>query len=222
MYLKNYHRLLLAMSVMLLATFTLNTLPASAATPHTAYGTHGMALFSIQGKWYASHMPLANSIHAHQIIMQVKIDGINPAALEGHSLISFAPKKFDLHALQSGEVKAAQGKLYVGHFERDGTVLPNNITLTFEDILLNEPITAVNNGSYWRVRIAPNYELLVHQISSARSYDQLLLVEVPVGQQGDIKLNVNLPANQKDLQPWLTKNKGTFLKQLYLETQDFK
>lgn len=214
--------LLLAISFILLATLTLNTPSASGAATHTAYGTHGMALFSIQGKWYASHMPLANSMHAHQIIIQVAIDGIDPTTLESHTLISFAPNKFDLHALQRGEVTVVKGRLYVGHFERGGKALPNDITLTFVNILLNKPIAAKNNGNYWRVRITPTYELLVHQISSARSYDQLLLVEVPIGEQGDVALTINLPANQKDLQPWLEKNNGTYLKQLYLETQDFK
>lgn len=196
---------------------------------HHAYGTHGMAIFRIAGQWYASHMPLANSIHAHQIIMQIRMTGLNAKNLSANNLISFAPQQFDLHALQRGEITSVKGTLFDGHFERGGKVIADAVTLHVDDILLDEPIDKRSNGKFWRVNIGQKHELLVHQIATTTSYDQLLLISVAQTQQGEVDINHFLPASQTDqpitqqaLTTWLQQNNATWIKQLYLETQDFQ
>lgn len=226
MHLKN-HKIFkkLAYFVLLISIYASAT-SANTQTTHQAmqhaYGTHGMAIFTIDNKWYASHMPLNNSMHAHQIIMQVSISGIEASELAQYPFITFEPQKFDLHALQSGKVTSANGSLYDGHFERGGKKLPNNVLVTFNDILLNEQTDAPRNGLFWRVSIGKTHELLVHQIAQSKSYDQLVLIKVPTTTQGVIETKASLPITAKDLRQWLATHDGSWIKQLYLETADFQ
>lgn len=108
-------------------------------------------------------------------------------------------------------------------------MIADAVTLHVDDILLDEPIDKRSNGKFWRVNIGQKYELLVHQIATTTSYDQLLLISVAQTQQGEVDINHFLPASQTDqpitqqaLVTWLQQNNATWIKQLYLETQDFQ
>lgn len=196
---------------------------------HTsAMGIHGMALFVHNGSLYASHMPLANSIHAHQVIFTVSMDEQDEAFVQDlakqNYLLSLMPQVFDLLKLMDGTLTEFSADLYKGHFERSGELVKSEILVKVEKLLLVEDLSEGSNGNFYVLPTSAHTGLLVHKISGLPSFDQILEVQFdsqPVHSKNQLvklsegqvlkanKVNHLLPDGFRDI------------KQLYLELDDF-
>ena len=200
--------------------------PALASAPsHNDHsiGVHGMALFSIDGQLIASHMPLHGGRHSHQIILtlktndHVKVDDL----VQGSELITLEPEQFSLNKLRSGELKSFSARVFKGHFERGGKADQDPIRFEVTGKLLDQPLRQGGNGSYQLVQ-HNNFALLIHEIASNPSFDQILLVNVTPNSPIEISIDSEKPLTSKSWPEKLTKAGIDLKKQLYFESQDFQ
>lgn len=196
-----------------------------AGSPHQAVGIHGMALVKAGDKLIASHMPLHNSIHAHQVVFEVAVskqdlNRINQLFRESQ-LVSVMPEVFDLHQLINGQLTQFNANIFSGHFERGGLKVLSQVKITVTKILLAQNIRAVKNGSYYVIKLNEQQSLLVHQIGQLPSFDQLLLSK-KVPQSSIVKFDNNHPLDIHTISS--IKNSADILidKIIYTETQDFQ
>ncbi|MBV1909052.1 MAG: hypothetical protein KUG78_06990 [Kangiellaceae bacterium] len=188
-------------------------------------GIHGMAVFKHQQQWYASHMPLANSIHAHQLIFSIKTDAKLASILEdvaNDGLITLMPEKFDLRMLMNGELNQFRADLFHGHFERGGNS-KGNLVISVDKIMLNHHINGSGTGEYFVIPTSTQSGFLVHQITNSTSFDQIIQYDNHSNSsnktmEGNTSFSNTEPLKLpiKQLKPFHR------LKQLYLETSDFQ
>lgn len=209
------------------------------AAHQTAVGIHGMAVIQVDGTYYASHMPLANSMHAHQVIFSFRLSKDQQAKVNTLSkqsaLVTLMPERFDLMKLISGELTEFSGTLFKGHFERGGQAAIKSVTVTVEKMMLTTSLAANKNGNYYLLPVSENKGLLVHNIGSGKSFDQILSATFKTAQP--IKGNISelivgnsepLDGNSLVEKPLPVKNSENTAvniltaQSLYLETQDFQ
>ncbi|WP_086934099.1 hypothetical protein [Agarilytica rhodophyticola] len=201
---------------------------------HThAIGVHGMALLVDEENFYASHMPLANSMHSHQVVFTFNVENKHSKKIielsKSNKLLSIMPEKFDLIDLMDGSLTSFKAEIFAGHFERGGKVALSNIVISVEKILLSQPLSNVKNGSFYILPTTSDKGLLIHKIGKLPSFDQVLSIRFKQENMGLslsenislIDLTNNIPFNSKDKQK-VTHSKFSISRQLYLELQDFR
>lgn len=232
------HQFSVKPSFLLLAfVIAFSALTQAAGVSHhhkTAVGIHGMAIFTGGDRLYASHMPLANSIHAHQVIFSF---GVEPHVkseltqmLTNNTLVSLMPERFDLMHLMSGKLNSFNGTLFTGHFERGGEVAIEDVKVKVERIILNADLMtdANDNGQFYLVATGKEQGILVHRIASAPSFDQIVQVQIvakPDSKTSTVVLPITKGKPIELAQPKMVNTQGYSLKlttPLYLETKDFQ
>lgn len=201
----------------------------------TAIGIHGMALFNVENQFFASHMPLANSIHAHQVIFSIQL----PLAIQSQLsmqtdpqiLLSIMPKPFDLHHLINGTLTTFSANIYQGHFERGGKVIFPEVEIKVKKMLLSMPLTEQNNGQYYFLKTAEKNGLLVHKIGSKPSFDQVFAVgfrenishQSSMLEMNELVIGNDTPVEASQLRQALEEEASIkFIQQKYLEQTDFQ
>jgi len=194
-------------------------------------GLHGMAIFYHHGQWYGSHLPLANSIHSHQLIFSFEFENLDEFQIKqlkelalATKLVTIAPEVFDLMKFMDNKLTTFSGKLYQGHFERAGLVIAESVKIKVNRILLNKALDQSNNGDYYLVQTTTKHGLLVHKIGASPSFDQIL------GFRFNIEPNSKRPypkavklGNLRPLKQLETNSKLiTITTEYYLETKDFR
>ncbi|GAA0855966.1 hypothetical protein [Aliiglaciecola litoralis] len=186
-------------------------------------GTHGMLVFNAASALYASHMPMYRKPHNAQIIY--KIEARDPALVylvRDANMVTIKPESFNLQRLIRGETLTVKADVYIGHFERGGSLTYEQIELTFSEQKylrmlkdLGEPVT---RQTYDLVNLKRGSRMLVHQIQSAPSYDHMLLL------YGDVNCITNIDTGKPVPSEKILTAKLSFcgpMKPLYYETQDF-
>ncbi len=142
-------------------------------------GVHGMVIIPVGERIFASHMPLANSKHAFQILLELDLEGENRGLLNrlltSNKLVTLMPEVFSLTKLQKGELKSFTATVYTNHFERNGIRTMENATFKVKHLLLNEPLSSFDREEYFVVKIDKQHTLLIHPIGQLPSFDQILL-----------------------------------------------
>lgn len=203
----------------------------------TAVGIHGMAVFTDGSKFYASHMPLANSIHAHQVIFSFTLAPTTASKLRQmlaqNTLISLNPERFDLMELMSGKLTSFKGSLVEGHFERGGKTALTEVVINVSEMLLTAdlPTNTNKNGQFFLLKTAESAGLLIHRIVESPSFDQIVQVTI-LSDPPATKTNLPVPlltitSGQKIemSKPEIKRVEGYVIKlgsPLYLETRDFQ
>ena len=196
-----------------------------------AMGVHGMVLIKTRGGLVASHMPLHDSMHAHQVILQLALDETHQAELEAkldnlftdEKMITLMPEPFDLHLLLAGKIKDFSGDLYHGHFERYGKIAIANLKFQVKKILLAKRIDEVKNGTYYQVKLENNQALLIHRIGELPSFDQIFLIETKASAGQILESLTDGSIIQPNEAAFYLQSKGVrMIELLYLETGDFK
>lgn len=190
----------------------------------TYMGVHGMVLVNQGSSIYASHLPLYKKPHNVQLLY--KLDNNDLAVLQtvrDGQLITIKPKPFNLQHLMRGEKMVIQVDLYAGHFERDGMLVYENLSLSFDKQLYVRTFDDIKPSStkqeYDVVSLRNNYKIYIHRIQQAPSYDHILGVDLEAGCLGRFSTSSPVPEETELQYKFL--NCGT-IKPLYFETEDFK
>ena len=186
-------------------------------------GIHGMVLFTQGSSVYASHMPLYHKPHDVQLLY--KLDNNDLAVLQtirDGDLITIKPKPFNLQRLMRGEKMVINVDLYAGHFERDGMLVYENIPLTFEQLLYVRTFGDIepssNKQAYEVVPLRQNYNLYIHKILQAPSYDHIIGIDQEAGCLEHFNTSSAVPKRSELQYKFLYC--GT-MKPLHFETEDF-
>ena len=145
-YLIHTHLAAIAIFITLMCSF--------APTTHgAAHGRHGMVLFENSGQ-LASHMPLYQAPHNFQIILALQWPASILESIQqqkaADQLITLLPNAFDLTRLSPNSSQALQHiqfDIYLGHFERGGTLLHRQVQTTIQQVLHYAPLPQISVNS---------------------------------------------------------------------------
>ncbi|WP_444942233.1 hypothetical protein ACJJI3_09300 [Microbulbifer sp. ZKSA004] len=189
----------------------------------TSIGIHGMALFTVGEQVIATHLPLHSGKHSHQVILELETDDQEEVQnlLKRNELVTLLPEEFSLRELREGKLNAFNAKLFTGHFERGGKLALQAVAFRVTSRLMDSPLTRTENGHYQLI-LLKNYTLLVHEIASTPSFDQILLVSTDHNFSSDIYSSSLKPLSKDSWPKSLTKAGIHYKEELYFESQDFQ
>jgi hypothetical protein len=140
-----------------------------------------------------------------------------------NDMVTIKPKPFNLQRLMRGEKVALEADIYIGHFERDGMLVYENMTLNFAKQLyvrkLEDISPSSNNQEYDVVSYRKNNKIYIHRIQQAPSFDHLIHIDVNAGCLPKFNTSSAVPKRTELQYKFL--NCGT-MKPFYFETEDFK
>jgi hypothetical protein len=201
---------------------------------------HGMLIFGKE-KIYASHLPLFHSPHNYQIILELETDKISKQKFladqkqnPDFATYSIEPEKFVLSEMLD-KPKPFKVNLYRGHFERGGTQILKDITVTIKQVIFNEKFNSEKDRSALNNYIlfgSEKEKFVVHQITNKPDFEQIIQVKSAFvfGTEKYALITVNKSENNpigvsgNDIEVFNKTEKLniSLLKQIYLEFDDLK
>lgn len=187
-------------------------------------GIHGMVLINNGSSLYASHLPLYHKPHDAQIIYKIEArDNALVYLVRDADLVTIKPEKFNLQRLMRGERLTVKADVYLGHFEKEGSLTYEQVQITFSNLeylrMLEPSAKPVAKQVYDSVPLKGTARLLVHQIQGAPSYDQILLVYQDISCITEFFTSTPVPDENRLI------SRLSFcgsMKPLHYETADFK
>lgn len=187
-------------------------------------GIHGMVLLNKSSTIFAYHLPLYHQPHDVQLLYKLDVKNVALVQLvRDNEMVTVKPKPFNLQRLMRNERVAIEADVYLGHFERDGLLVYEGVTLNFAKQLymrkLDDIQPSSNQQVYDVVAYSKSNRIYIHQIQQAPSYDHLIHIDVNAGCLP--KFNTSSPVPIRSELQYKFLNCGS-MKPLYYETQDFK
>lgn len=181
------------------------------AQQDTAMGVHGMVLLHINQQFYASHLPLAHSMHAQQVLFRLSVNVDDRQAIDrlmaDNALVTLMPERFDLHRLMDQRLTSFNSDVFSGHFERGGSKVLSEVIIDIDEIILNQPMpiaeSLTSNGTYYQLALNADDILFVHKIAANPSFDHIFLG----------KIASNMATDLTHAKRSLTRHKGTLNKE---------
>ncbi|WP_340677878.1 hypothetical protein [Paraglaciecola sp.] len=187
-------------------------------------GTHAMVLVSHASTLYASLMTQYKAPHNVQLIYKVDSKYVPLIHMVADAdLVTIKPKPFNLQHLLRAEKLTLKVDVYLGHYLRGGIAIMEDIDLILDKQLylrmLETPAPSSIRQNYDTVTLTNNLRILVHQIQSAPSYDQLILLLDNVSCMTNFTMTNAVP-NPNEI--YLKLAYCGSIKPLYYESQDFQ
>lgn len=187
-------------------------------------GVHGMVLMNKSSTIFAYHLPLYHKPHDVQLLYKLEVNDLALVQLvRDNDMVTIKPKPFNLQRLMRGEKIALEADIYMGHFERDGMLVYENMTLKFAKKLymrkLDDIKPSSNTQEYDVVSYQKSDRIYIHRLQQAPSFDHLIHIDVDAGCLTQFNTSSPVP-KQSELQ-YKFLNCGT-MKPLYYETKDFE
>ena len=129
-------------------------------------GVHGMVLMNKASTIFAYHLPLYHKPHDVQLLYKLDVKNVALVHLvRDNDMVTIKPKPFNLQRLMRGEKVALEADIYIGHFERDGMLVYENMTLNFAKQLymrkLDDISPSSKNQEYDVVSLRQNYKIYI-------------------------------------------------------------
>jgi hypothetical protein len=187
-------------------------------------GTHAMVLFSHASILYASLMPQYKAPQNVQLLYSVNTKYIPLIQMVADAdLVTIVPKPFNLQRLIRAEKLNLQVDVYLGHYQRGGIAIMQDIELILDKQLYLRMLETAAPSSirqnYDSVTLDNNLRVLVHQIQLIPSYDQIILLLDDVSCITNFTMTNAVP-NPNDI--YLKLAYCGSIKPLYYESQDFQ
>jgi hypothetical protein len=197
--------------------------------------THGMLIFGKE-KIYASHLPLFHTPHDYQIILELELTAADKkkfiADQQQHpefTTYTIEPEKFVLPDMIA-KPRPFTINIYRGHFERGGTVIMKQVTVTIKQVIYFKKFnsTDAKDADAKYILFGNSKEkFAVHRISNKPDFEQIIMVQTnnaaPQKFETIICSEKNAPLGVSgNTIETADKRKLTLLKQLYLEFDDLK
>ena len=186
-------------------------------------GVHGMVLLNKSSAIFAYHLSLYEKPKNVQLLYKLDVKNVALVQLvRDNDMVTIKPKPFNLQRLMRGEKVVVNADVYLGHFERDGMLVYENMTISFAEQLymrkLDEIEPSSNKQEYDVVSYRKTNKIYIHRIQQAPSYDHVLHIDVNAGCL--TKFNTSSPVPKENELQYKFFNCGT-MKPLYFETQSF-
>jgi hypothetical protein len=187
-------------------------------------GVHGMVLMSNGRALFASHLPNYNQPHNAQILYSVDVDDAALLNLvRDADLVTIRPKPFNLQQLIRGDALNLEADVYMGHFERGGSLTFKNMEITLKEQLYLRMLDKLEAPSriqkYDTVVLKGKQRIVIHQIQASPSYDHLVLLYDDIN--CITQFSTRSPAPSQDKLNYKLSFCGS-MKPLYYETEDLK
>lgn len=188
-------------------------------------GVHGMVLMNKGSRVFAYHLPTYEKPHNVQLLYKLEVKDFNLLqVIRDNDLVTIKPKPFNLQRLMRGEPLTVQAELYIGHFEREGMKVYNNVNIVFDEQLyvreLNEIADSSKTQEYDVIAYnSKSDRLFIHKLQKAPSFDHIIHVDLTAGCLSKFRTSSAVP-KRNELQ-FKFINCGT-MKPMYYETEDFK
>jgi hypothetical protein len=230
------------MKKLLIFIFLASTFATSKAQHHNMGDAdkpsiHGMLIFG-QEKIYASHLPLFHTPHDYQIILELELDKTAKAQFvkdqQQHpefTTYTIEPEKFVLPEMLKTP-KPFKVNIYRGHFERGGTLISKQISVTIKQVIYFkkfDPSEAKANDTKFIIFGNSREQFAAHHITNHPDFEQIVQVNTSLtamDKQFELIL-FNTKANSPvgvsgNVIETSAKRKLTLLKQVYLEFDDLQ
>ena len=144
-------------------------------------GEHGMVLVGNGANLYVSHLASYRAPSNVQLIYSVDSKSLPLINLvRDAEVVTLKPKSFNLQRLIRGEALDIVADVYMGHYQRGGLLTFKDMSISLETQLYLRVLDQMEKShirhKYDSIELANNQRLLVHQIQTAPSYDQLLML----------------------------------------------
>lgn len=144
-------------------------------------GQHGMVLVNNGSTIFASLLPSYREPNNMQLVYSVESKNVPLMHLvRDAELVTILPEPFNLQHLIRNEKLTIKGDVYMGHYDRGGMAVYKDFELNLDSQLylrsLAEPDKSHIRQKYDTILLPNNHRLLIHQIQTAPSYDQLLFL----------------------------------------------
>lgn len=154
---------------------------------HDRPSVHGMLMMGHQTV-YLSHLPMFHAPHDYQAIFEAKLDPESERlfheAQKAHpevTVFTLVPEAFVLPDM-AAKPRPFKAQIYLGHFERGGTLLKSKVTVTLTQVLYFKKFVPGAKQGKGQLLFGSESELfLAHQIEAKPDFDQI--VELPVEAQ---------------------------------------
>lgn len=208
---------------------------------HSRVGSHGMALFEVDGELYAYHLPLYSSPHDYQLLMRIRTQhdrdivdflieqATNKGTVANQPLLTLLPEVFDLNKLIEEQRFSIAARVYKGHFERDGEIWIEDVDVSFEQVMYRQQIVVERThfedsqapSNRWDLveNLTSKATLWIHRIQQRPSFDAVIM-----GNQCRTSENLmvtSLPDINTIAEQLKHDAQCEDIKTLYLETKDF-
>ncbi|WP_172820647.1 hypothetical protein [Cognaticolwellia beringensis] len=186
-------------------------------------GVHGMVLLNKSSGIFAYNLSRYQKPHDVQLLYKLDVKNIALVQLvRDNEMVTIKPNAFNLQRLMRGEKVALEADVYLGHFERDGMLVYENMTLNFAEQLymrkLDDIKPSSNQQEYDVVTYRKNNKIYIHRLQQAPSYDHVIQIDLSAGCL--TKFNTASPVPKRNELQYKFYNCGT-MKPLYYETENF-
>ncbi|MDO6426617.1 hypothetical protein Q4489_06300 [Thalassotalea sp. 1_MG-2023] len=186
-------------------------------------GVHGMVLVSQGSRVFASHMPLYQKPHDFQILYKIETKQVSFLNLvRDAELVTIKPEPFNLQRLERGEELTVLADVYLGHYERGGSLVYEKHPIVFSKKLYARKLENLAESGLWKeydsVTLRKGERIYIHKIQQAPSFDHLIFVDLSGACAQKFKTSTRVPTANELTYKFI--NCGT-MKPLYYETKDF-
>ena len=217
---------LISASVMLMGMFSVFAEEAKPLPPLDPLydGSHNMVLVSKSSTIFASHLSKYSKPSNVQLLYKLDVKDVSlMQVVRDNSLVTVKLEKFNLQRLMRGEKVAIKADVYIGHFEQDGMLVYEGITLNFDEQLFLRELTELEESKRVQEYTAVSYNrkssrIYVHHIQQAPSYDHLIHIELDASCPTKFATSSAVPTEEEIHRRLI--NCGT-MKPMYYEKQSF-
>jgi len=149
---------------------------------------HGMLMVG-KSKIYLSHLPMFHSPHDYQVIIEAELSSqgkeayLASQATSNETVYTLVPEVFVLpEMIQNPKPFSAQ--VFKGHFERGGTLIADNVTVSIKKVLYFKKFSPSEVKPSFGTYILfgnKSEQFLAHSITAKPDFDQILKVSFPHG-----------------------------------------
>jgi hypothetical protein len=219
-------------------TFQINAQHENHKTSSDKPSTHGMLLFGSE-KIYVSHLPMFNSPHDYQIILELELSKSDKQKYisdknknPNYTTYTIEPERFVLPEMVNNP-KSFKVNLYRGHFERGGIEILKNITVKIVQIVSFKkfnPEEIKSKTTNFILFGNDKEQFLAHEITNKPEFEQIIEVKANLSsffkkeKFAIVTLNSseNNPIGISNNEVLVNEKPIVLLKQLYLEFDDLK
>ena len=187
-------------------------------------GEHGMVLLNKSSAVFAYHLPGYQKPHDVQLLYKLEVKNVAFLHLvRDNEMVTIKPKPFNLQRLMRSEKLALAVDVYIGHYEHEGMLVYENMTLNFAEQLymrkLDEITPSSNQQEYDVVSYRNTNNIYIHRLQQPPSYDHIIHIDADAGCL--TKFNTSSPVPKRSELQYKFFNCGT-MKPLYYDTQNFE
>lgn len=219
-------RIFMSLLMSLISLSVIAEEPAKELPPlNPAYeGMHKMVLMNHSSSIFATNISTYKRPGDVQLLYKMEVKDVALVQLvRDNDLITVKTKSFNLERLVRGEEVSVEADIYLGHFDRDGMLVYEGMTLNFSKKLYSRKLEDLkessNNQEYDVVDSSGSNKIFIHRIQQPPTYAHIIHIDLDAGCLSKFRTSSAVPKRTELQYKFL--NCGT-MKPFYYETEDFK